>query len=113
MPVVVSSIAVPRARTFPYARPQNIAIIDIHHYPLSIQGVFVNGSRRKVAVSQALELRQKVLECLHVTPAVIGGNIPPARHSMLRARVRAESTGGRIGASLLKKRHELESGSRV
>jgi hypothetical protein len=35
--------------TLPYAGPEDIPIIDIHHYPLSIQRVFINRAIAELA----------------------------------------------------------------
>ena len=31
-------------RTFPYAGPENVAVIDVHHDPLAIERVLVDGA---------------------------------------------------------------------
>ena len=33
-------------RTFPDARPENVAVVHVEHYPLAIEWVFVNRARR-------------------------------------------------------------------
>lgn len=73
--------------TLPYAGPENISIIDIHHYPLTIERILIN--RSEVVRSEMLIDWGR--EDSHITTRIVAGDVPPLCYMVVRTSVWTET----------------------
>jgi hypothetical protein len=68
--------------TFPYSGPENVTVVNVHHDPLPVQWILIDGSTGQHKRSGRKERRG---EDEHVTAGVVAGDVATLAHLVIRA----------------------------